>query len=135
VCASGASTATRTRVRGPLTRACRRPGAALTAARRPGPPSGNRSPASESAPPPSHGVTTRPSRTRATTSSSQASGASSSSAACSHTQRSACSEPQLCPTVARQPATSTRRESNVSRPLTMPSGSGASSFVRGTGAR
>ena len=44
-------------------------------------------------------------RTRATASSSQASGSSSKPAACSQTQRSACSRPQLWPTVARQPTT------------------------------
>ncbi len=81
------------------------------------------------------GLSAPPTRMRAIASSIQASDSSSKPAACSQTQRSACSTPQLWPTVARQPTTSTSAPSSTRRPLAIPSGTGASSFVRGTGRR
>jgi 2-polyprenyl-6-methoxyphenol hydroxylase-like FAD-dependent oxidoreductase len=71
----------------------------------------------------------------ASTSSSHASGTAPKSAACSQTHESACSDPQLCPAVPRHPDTLTSRPSTWSMPVTWPSGTTASSLVRGSGAR
>ena len=83
---------------------------------------------------PKASVGRRPSAARSTTS-SHAPGASAKPTACSQTQRSACSEPQLWPTMPRQPATSVRCPSASIQPVNTASGCGLSSFVRGSGAR
>jgi hypothetical protein len=54
--------------------------------------------------------------------------------ACSHTQRSACWTPQLWPTIAGQPSSSTRRPSTVASPVARVAGWGLQSLVRGRGA-
>ena len=77
----------------------------------------------------------RPILILASTSSSQASGAAVKPAACSHTQESACSDPQLRPTVPRHPDTPTGWPSTSSVPVTSPSGTLATGLVRGSGAR
>src|SRR4051812_12401536 len=66
--------------------------------------------------------------------SSQASGRSSKSAPCSQIQRSACSAPQLWPTIPRQPSTSSDRPATSTEPEKRAAGSGVSVFVRGSGA-
>jgi len=71
----------------------------------------------------------------ASTSSSHASGAPSKPSACSQIHESACSDPQLCPAVPRHPDTLTARPSISSVPVMWPSGTTASSLVRGSGAR
>src|SRR3954471_19578904 len=50
-------------------------------------------------------------------------------------QRSACSAPQLWPTIPRQPFSSITRSRTVTVPLKVVDGCGLSVFVRGTGAR
>src|ERR1700722_13981899 len=112
-----------------------RPGPALTRGRRPSPPSTIRCPPTLSAPIAVHGDRAGPTLILASTRSSHASGAPPKSAACSHTHESACSDPQLLPTVPRHPDTLTLRSPTSSWPVTWPSGTLASSLVRGSGER
>ena len=112
-----------------------RPGRALTAGCRPSPPSTIRSPSRLSAPIAVHGDRAGPTLILASTRSSHASGAPPKPAACSHTHESACSVPQLWPAVPRHPDTLTLRPSASSMPVTCPSGTLASSLVRGSGER
>jgi hypothetical protein len=81
----------------------------------------------------SQGERPGPSPIRASTSSSQASGDSPKPAACSHAPESACSDPRLWPAVPRQPDTPMVWPSIASMPEIRPSGTFASSLVRGTG--
>src|ERR1017187_5445903 len=84
-----------------------RPGWTSTSGRRPSPPSGIRSLSRLRVPIAVQGVRTPPILILASTSSSQVSGAAPKPEACSHTQESACSDPQLWPMVPRHPDTLT----------------------------
>ncbi len=109
--------------------------ASAARARGRGPPSRRRSPPACSAPLAIHGVSTGPILTRPTERSSHASGSSSNATPCSQIQRSACSAPQLWPTIPGQPSSVDRRAADRHRAVEDGAGSGLSSFVRGSGAR
>ena len=73
-------------------------------------------------------------RTRPSATSSHAPGAPSNPTPCSQIQRSACSAPQLWPTMPGQASSAQRSPSASTQPETVVSGSGLSVFVRGSGA-
>ncbi len=81
-----------------------------------------------------HGVVSGPMRMRPSATSSHASGAPSKPTPCSQIQRSACSAPQLWPTIPGHASSSQRSPSASTQPEIAVSGSGLSVFVRGTGA-